>query len=284
MRVASPLRYPGGKASLTSILCKVRSLNRLNGHAIAEPFAGGAGASLTLLYLHETHEIHINDLDPAIHDFWFSAVYNSAALLKYLEESPVSVEEWKQWRAVYQQLDAPRLERGFAAFYLNRCNRSGIIRNGGVIGGIQQNGRWKIDARFNKETLQERLELIAQNRERIHVSNLDGIEFIDALDPCSTMYFIDPPYFKKGSALYLNSLDFEYHRRLADKLQQMSGTPWVLTYDDCAEIRGLYSEWAAIHPYSLRYTARERYQGREVVITPKWLQLPAFQGSPVVTW
>ena len=77
MRVASPLRYPGGKAAMTSVLRQIRGLNRLNGRVVAEPFAGGAGASLSLLYLHETHAIHINDLDPAIHDFWFSAIHNS---------------------------------------------------------------------------------------------------------------------------------------------------------------------------------------------------------------
>ena len=284
MRPASPLRYPGGKASMTSILCKIRGMNRLNGYAVAEPFAGGAGASLTLLCMRETHEIYINDLDLAIHDFWFSAVYDSSALLNYLQKSPVSVEEWRRWRAVYRRPDASRLDRGFAAFYLNRCNRSGIIGNGGVIGGIEQNGRWKIDARFNKDTLRERLERIAQDRERIHVSNLDGIDFLDALDPDSTMYFVDPPYFKKGQALYLSGLDAEYHGRLADKLQHMSRAPWVLTYDDCAEIRELYSNWAAIHPFSLRYTARERYQGREVLITPKWLQLPVFQRSAAIIW
>ena len=284
MRPASPLRYPGGKASMTSILCKIRSMNRLNGYAVAEPFAGGAGASLTLLYMRETHEIYINDLDLAIHDFWFSAVYDSPALLNYLQKSPVSVEEWKRWRAIYRRPDASRLDRGFAAFYLNRCNRSGIIGNGGVIGGIEQNGRWKIDAQFNKNTLRERLERIAQDRERIHVSSLDGIDFLDALDPDSTMYFVDPPYFKKGQALYLSGLDAEYHGRLAGKLRHMSRAPWVLTYDDCAEIRELYSGWAAIRPFSLRYTARERYQGKEILITPKWLQLPVSQRSSAITW
>lgn len=282
MRAASPLRYPGGKASLTSILCKIRGLNRLGDYPIAEPFAGGAGASLSLLFLHETHEVHINDLDTAIHDFWFSAVHNSAALLKCLEESPISVEEWKRWRAVYQQPDASRLERGFAAFYLNRCNRSGIIRNGGIIGGIQQNGRWRIDSRFNKQTLHRRLEQIARYGERIHVTNLDGIDFIDSIPSSSTMLFVDPPYFNKGSALYLSNLDFEYHARLAERLRRMTDAPWVLTYDDCEQVRELYSEWAAIHPYTLRYTARESYRGREVIIAPRWLQMPEFQESPVV--
>ena len=98
------------------------------------------------------------------------------------------------------------------------------------------------------------------------------------------MYFVDPPYFKKGSALYLNGLNPEYHGRLADRLRRMSDAPWVLTYDDCTEIRELYGQWAAIHPFSLRYTARDRRQGREVLITPKWLQLPVSHSSSSITW
>lgn len=281
MSVASPLRYPGGKASMTNVLRQIRTLNCLNGHAVAEPFAGGAGASLSLLYLRETHEIHINDLDPAIYDFWYSAVHDTSAMIAYLEEISVSVEEWRHWRDVYRRDDASRLDRGFAAFYLNRCNRSGIIDGGGVIGGLEQRGRWKIDARFNKDTLRDRLERIATERERILVTGIDGIDLIGTLDAQSTFFFIDPPYFKKGPTLYLNGLDPEYHVRLADKLQGMSDGAWALTYDDCAEVRELYDGWAKLSPFSLRYTARESRMGREVLITPRWLTLPE-AGAPFV--
>ena len=274
MSIASPLRYPGGKSSMMNVIRRIRALNHLNGHAVAEPFAGGAGASLSLLYLRETHEIHINDLDPAICDFWHSAVHESSALIDYLEEVPISVDEWRRWRDIYRNKDSSRLDRGFAAFYLNRCNRSGIIDGGGVIGGLEQRGRWKIDARFNKDALRDRLERIASERERIFVTGIDGIDFIETLDVQSTFYFIDPPYFTKGPTLYLNGLDPEYHSRLADKLRGMSAGTWALTYDDCAEIRQLYCDWAAVRPFSLRYTARESRVGREVLITPQWLTLP----------
>ena len=284
MRLASPLRYPGGKAAMTGILRRIRGLNGLNGHAVAEPFAGGAGASLTLLYLRETHRIHINDLDPAIYSFWSSVVHDNKEFLDLLDVSPISIQEWKRWRTVYMDNDATRLDRGFAAFYLNRCNRSGIIQNGGVIGGIDQKGPWKIDARFNKDTLRQRLERIFEDRDRISVSNLDGIEFIDTLDPESTFYLVDPPYFKKGPLLYLNGLDAEYHARLAEKFRSMEDAPWVLTYDDCPEIRDLYEGWAAIHPFSLRYTARERRPGKEVLISPRWIQLPETVSGLALSW
>ena len=259
---------------MTNVIRQIRALNRLNGHAVAEPFAGGAGLSLSLLYLRETHAIHINDLHPAIYDFWHSAVHETSAMIGYLDYASVSVEEWKRWRDTYQREDVSQLDRGFATFFLNRCNRSGIIDGGGVIGGLEQRGRWKIDARFNKDTLRDRLECIAAERERIFVTGMDGIDLIQSLDAQSTFFFIDPPYFEKGPTLYLNGLDLEYHSRLADKLRGMSEAAWVLTYDDCVEVRELYGGWAAMNPFSLRYTARDSRVGKELLITPQWLILP----------
>ena len=192
-----------------------------------------------------------------------------------LDASPVSVAEWRRWRGIARAADASPLARGFAAFYLNRSNRSGIIKNGSVIGGLGQDGRWKIGARFNKRTLRARLERIARARNRIRVSNSDGLEFIRGIDVWRTFLFIDPPYYRKGRTLYLNGLEERYHADLAHTLRSMDSVAWVLTYDDCDMVRALYGDWAALRPFSLRYTASRRRQGREVLIAPRSLRLPA---------
>lgn len=274
MRFVSPLRYPGGKAPIGDALREILDLNGLRGRAVAEPFAGGAGAALSLLISGDAPRIHINDLDRAIYEFWVSAIHDSEAFLVLLDASPVSVGEWRRWRDVYRDEGATPLDRGFAAFYLNRCNRSGIIKNGSVIGGLDQGGRWKIGARFNKPALRERLERIAKERDRISVTNLDGLEFIKTVDARSTLFFIDPPYVGKGHSLYLNGLDMERHARLASHLRRRRRAAWVLTYDDHADIRALYEDWAMLHTFSLRYTASQRRQESEILITPRWLRLP----------
>jgi DNA adenine methylase len=285
MKTSSPLRYPGGKSAMTELLADIRRINRLGDLAIAEPFAGGAGASLSLLYLEETHRIYINDADPAIYDFWWTLVNRPQPFMDMLEKTPVNIDEWRRQRSVYADTgQVSRLRRGFAAFYLNRCNRSGIIINGGPIGGITQEGKWKLDARFNKSELRSRCERVAEYRERIDISCDDGLNFIKNLDPKTIFFFIDPPYFEKGSTLYLNGLDGDYHKELAILLKAMSDSAWVLTYDDCAEIRRMYCDWAEIHPYSLRYTAAVRRPGNELLITPKWMQLPRWQASALLTW
>lgn len=285
MKTASPLRYPGGKSALAGLLSDIRKLNGLGNRSVAEPFAGGAGASLRLLYLEETPRIYINDADSAIYDFWWGLLNRPRSFLEMLSNTRVTIPEWRRHRAIYSEASDPsRVRRGFSTFFLNRCNRSGIIMNGGPIGGVAQRGTWKLDARFNKAELRRRCEKIAEYRDRIQVSGDDGLHFIETIDLASSFLFIDPPYFKKGPMLYLNSLDDEYHVALAARLKTMSDAAWVLTYDDCPEVRRIYCGWAAIRPFSLRYAAAERRPGNEILITPKWMKLPTVQGSAAVTW
>lgn len=275
MNFSSPLRYPGGKSAMAGLLGEIRRLNNLGSYAIAEPFAGGAGASLALLYLEETKEIFINDADPAIHDFWWSLVNRHEQFLGYLSSTKVSMAEWRRQRDIYRRSKrVSRVQKGFATFFLNRCNHSGIVVNGGPIGGFNQTGKWTLDARFNKSNLYGRCQKVAEYGSRINVSKNDGTDFLDCADANTTMFFIDPPYFEKGATLYLNLLGVKDHQALARKLKSMKDKAWVLTYDDCPEIRRMYHSWANIQPYSLRYTARDRRYGAEVLITPKWLEVP----------
>lgn len=269
---------------MADLLGSIRKLNGLGGRPIAEPFAGGAGASLKLLFLEETPSIRINDADPAIYDFWHSVVSNPEPFLQILKRKRASMAEWRRQKATYESKAAGRLVRGFAAFYLNRCNHSGIISTGGPIGGYDQKGKWKIGARYNKDELAERCKRIAEFGERIDVSCEDGLNFIQTLDPTETFFFIDPPYYHKGPVLYMNGLDADYHMRLAQCLLELQHEAWVLTYDDCPEIRAMYEGWANIRPFTIRYSANERRAGKEVLITPLWMRLPGEQVSEAVAW
>lgn len=270
---------------MAGLLGQIRKLNRLGDRPIAEPFAGGAGASLSLLYLEEAPSISINDKDPSVFAIWWSLLNRSRAFLDLLSDSRPTMAEWRRQRDVYRSPSRmPRVKRGFAAFYLNRCNRSGIIMNGGPIGGVKQAGKWKLGARFNKEGLRKRCEKVHEYRERIETSCVDGLQFIKGRDSESTFFFIDPPYFEKGPLLYLNALGREYHQALASQLRTMAEAAWILTYDDCPEIRALYRGWASVRPFSLRYAAAERRGGREVLIAPKWMRLPKAQESAAIAW
>lgn len=274
MRFASPLRYPGGKALMAPLLKEIMSLNGMAMSAVAEPFAGGAGASLTLLHGGDTERVLLNDLDPRVYDFWCAAIRDTADMIDLLDQCSISVDEWRHWREVYRGGDGTQVERGFATLFLNRCNRSGIIRNAGVIGGLAQQGPWKMDARFNKDAIRQRLEWLGQRRDQITVWDRDGIECLKAADDQQALWFVDPPYVTKGRTLYLNTLDAEYHRKLAQHLQDAGRTDWVLTYDDCVLVRDLYGAWATVRRFPLLYSAAGRRVGNEVLISPRGLKLP----------
>lgn len=285
VRHVSPLRYPGGKSRLSGLLREIRRLNGLGAHEIVEPFAGGAGASLALLYLEEAPKIHINDADPAMFAFWWSATKRPQKFQRRLVDIPITISEWQRQRIVYgSKREVSRFDLGFSAFFLNRCNRSGIVRGGGVIGGLDQSGQWKIDARFNKVTLQKRLRRLEEFSARINVSGIDGAELIESIHLGNRFFFIDPPYVKRGQTLYQNELDLDYHARLAVLLESMPSSAWALTYDDCPEVREWYGDWANVRPFSLQYTASSRRAGKELLITPKWLLLPLEQTSRAITW
>src|SRR5690348_455348 len=100
MKNYSPLRYAGGKSSMGELLIRIRRLNSLGEKAIAEPFAGGAGASLGLLLLEEAPEIFINDIDRSIFDFWWATTHRPRSFAKMLSNKRVSMTEWRRQRQI----------------------------------------------------------------------------------------------------------------------------------------------------------------------------------------
>src|SRR5690606_20758450 len=213
----SPLRYPGGKRKLANFVKLVYRQNNLFGGIYAEPYAGGAAVALSLLFGEYAGRILINDIDRSIFAFWKSVLDETEDLCRLISNAKLSVAEWERQRSVQDSDLASILELGFSTFYLNRTNRSGIIR-GGIIGGKEQDGDWKIDARFNKSDLIRRIEKIARYRSRIKVSNLDAAIFLNKLQPeldSSSLVYLDPPYYVKGGDLYENHYDHEDHEIIA---------------------------------------------------------------------
>ena len=274
----SPLRYPGGKTCLFDEFKRVIQSNNLNGIHYAEPFAGGAGLALSLLRDGLVSHIYLNDLDSAVFAFWSSVLEETEELCRKITAAQVTVEEWLRQKAV---LSYPRehsvLELGFATFFLNRTNRSGIIE-GGMIGGKQQTGQYKLDCRFKKETLVRKIESVAMRKQDISLTRFDATEFI--LDVVMNnnrqcLVFMDPPYYNKGHELYFNSLDHNTHLRLSTIIQTELKHPWIVTYDDVPEIAAMYASSATRH-YSVNYSVQTKRKGREVMYHSRDLIIPDY--------
>ncbi|MBL1271576.1 MAG: DNA adenine methylase [Oceanospirillales bacterium] len=277
---ASPLRYPGGKAKLTKVLQQIISKNHSQKPTYIEPFAGGAGAALNLLFSDNVESIILNDADIRIYYFWKSILENNSEFIELIENTEISIQNWRNLREVYLYPQGHNsVAVGFATFFLNRCNRSGILPNGGPIGGQHQKSEWKIDARFNKSSLIKRIEKIGCWREKIKIENQDAINLIYELEAHgkieNSFYYIDPPYYKKGSRLYLNFYNHSDHEDLSRCIKLIKRSKWILSYDNTKEIKDLYKE-LKIYEYTLKYSACITQDGKEVLISRPDLKIPNF--------
>lgn len=274
MQFNTPLRYPGGKGRLSQFIIDLIEMNELSDVHYIEPYAGGAGIAITLLYLEYASHVHLNDLDRSVFAFWSSALEQTDAFCRLVADTPVTMDEWYRQREIQRAAEPDMLALGFSTFFLNRTNRSGIIR-GGVIGGKDQTGPWKIDARFNRKDLIYRIEKIASYLPRISIYNLDAAKFIDGplnQIPDTGFVYLDPPYYSKGNALYQSRYTHADHACIAGRVPQIRQR-WIVSYDDTAAVRELYAGHRQ-QTFGLRYSAQTRYEGGEVMIFCPSLKMP----------
>lgn len=264
----SPLRYPGGKGKITPLINLI--LGRLDDtiDTYVEPFAGGAGVALALLIENRVKNIVINDKDKAVYSFWRAILEETNAFIDKLRSTPITVDEWYRQKNIYLNASKYSLELGFSAFFLNRANRSGILSNAGPIGGYGQSGKWKITSRFNKETLIQRIRLVAQYRKNIKFYNKDVFAFIERYVSTfskNCFVYFDPPYYVKGKCLYYNSFLHADHERLASMIAEYVTCPWIITYDNVPEITTIYQNYHSL-PFDIDYSLSRRRMGSEVII------------------
>ena len=278
MKLLSPLRYPGGKAGLAPFLTDTLDLNDIRGVDYFEPYAGGAGAALALLADGVVRRISINDADFRIYSFWRTVLDESAWFVEKIMASKLNLPEWKEHRETcLSPIGRDIKDVGFAAFYMNRCNRSGVL-NSGPIGGYEQAGEWRLDVRFTKPTLAERILEIAKLREQIDVSNLDAVVFLKEKLPSgngrkSAFVYLDAPYVVKGQRLYLNAYEPDDHGEISKYLAQQKILPWVMSYDDAELVRCLYkNQQIALLP--INYSLQEKRTTNELIIAPHRIRLP----------
>lgn len=272
----SPLRYPGGKNKLSAFIAKICIDNKISGHYV-EPYCGGAAVALFLLMEGFVKKITINDKDRSIYAFWFSVINHTEDLCNLIENAELSITEWRRQKQIQSdKRNTNLLELGFSTFFLNRTNRSGII-NAGVIGGINQNGNYLMDCRFNKENLIERIRKIAAKKKQIKLYNLDAIKLINKIEKNklkkNTVFYFDPPYYLKASSLYMNHYKSSNHKLVSDRIKSIDGIKWIVSYDNVPEIQTLYSECVK-KEFSFKHTAYKIREGKEVLFISNDIKEP----------
>jgi DNA adenine methylase len=275
-RYKTPLRYPGGKQKLAPFILELLMINNLSGGHYIEPYAGGAGIAMELLLNDNISQVHLNDSCESVYSFWYAILNDTDNFCRRISRASLTVMEWRRQREILSRpQDFDRLDVGFSMFYLNRCNRSGIL-SGGLIGGLNQTGEWKMDARFNRKELMSRIEAIALKRKAIRLYNMDAEQFITRRLPKlprKALVYCDPPYFHKADRLYLNHYQPEDHIRIAKIIQKTIKQPWLVSYDNAREVAQCYSQRRALS-FNLQYNAGPVHRGSEIFFFSDRLKLP----------
>lgn len=265
---------------LGRFLAEVIINNGLQGGTYYELYCGGAGAALYLLVNNIVERIVINDADFRIYAFWHSILNHTERFLEEIDGATLTMEEWYRLKQVYENADNENIfDVGFATFYLNRTNRSGILHNSGPIGGLSQTGNYLIDARFNKENLKRRISIIAERRHRIELHNDEAETFIVNLnnlfvqDDQRIFLYLDPPYYNKGKTLYLNNYCHDEHQVLAQLLHNNADINWIVSYDNAPEIIEMYVPFR-MTTFDLKYSLQDKRQGSELMIFSNAVQIP----------
>jgi DNA adenine methylase len=251
-------RYPGGKSKLKNQI--VARLNEMrNGSRqieFREPFFGGG--SIGSIFLEKNpnlKKIWINDFDLGIASIWTTIINNPAMLKSKVQEFVPSISAFDDFKT--ELLTTPLLltseeiaEFGFKKLAIHQISYSGLgTKSGGPLGGRDQKSQYKIDCRWSPKYICKKIDLLHERFSKISFirqkscTNLDFSELIQD-ERTQGLIYLDPPYFIKGNDLYQHGFSVKDHERLANSLKE-TGHRWLLSYDDCPEIRDLYS-WANI--------------------------------------
>jgi len=280
----SPLRYPGSKKRLVLYLYEIIKYNKLNPNVLVEPFVGGGNIALHFLLNGIVNKIIIADKDKLIYSFWEVLFSNPDYLIDFIKRVKIDLDTFYKYKEIARNSEYCEKERlAEACIYLNRTSFSGIMTDRvGPLGGKNQQSQYKIDCRFNKEGLIEKIKYISAFRRSVIVLSSDWRDTIQYGQDWAInkkrlnrlFFYFDPPFFHKANDLYRCYFNKEEHKRFYKEIIRLN-YDWVLSYDNATEIRELYSneKYITMHievPYSINSHAK-RIE-KELIITP--LALP----------
>lgn len=270
----SPLRYPGGKNKLAKYIKKVLDYNRFKTKILVEPFVGGGSVSLNFLLNGWTEKVVIADRDQLIYSFWKTLFNNPDYLIRFIKDVDVNIENFYKYKeiATDKKIDDEK-KLAEACLFLNRTSFSGILKNNaGPLGGKGQNSNYKINCRFNKKSLIEKIKYFSQFKNKVIVLLYNWKETIKYVEKIKgndkTLFYFDPPFYKKADGLYRYYFEEKEHLILSKKIKNLKNK-WILSYDRAKKIREIYKEYirgSFAFPYSINSPAK-RIE-KEYFITP----------------
>jgi DNA adenine methylase len=256
-------RYPGGKSKISDHIIATLDKAAEKGYdQFREPFFGGGSIGIKFIAKNKVKNVWINDKDYGIDCLWNSVILYPKELRKMVTEFRPTVEEFYRIKEDLLRVDDAKngswekiVKHGFEKLAIHQISYSGLgTKSGGPLGGSRQESKYKIDCRWSPKYICKKIDALHSLFSEAKVdwcSNFDFGGLIENKDSKSLIY-LDPPYFKKGNDLYQFGFSVADHERLSKLLRETEHS-WVLSYDDCEEIRDFYS-WADIQEIGVNYS------------------------------
>jgi len=278
----SIIRYPGSKAKLAQSIRGAMPGWMIGdlwepppGAMYIEPFFGSGAVGLELLeHVGDSIAVWINDADYGMYAMWKSIFEHSRELVRLVRDFEPTTDAFYSLKKSDGTKSGDLAYDGFCKIALHRMSVSGFGRMaGGPIGGREQSGDYTVGCRWNPAAIEQGIYNALQTMRRFSELRITNLHFRDVLADATpdSMIYLDPPYYVKGGQLYAHNMSPAEHAELAALLRE-TPADWRLSYDDCPEIRDLYS-WAEFKELEIRYTNavtdKKRPKNRELLISPK---------------
>jgi DNA adenine methylase len=269
--ILSPLRYPGSKRYLSAYIKAAIRLNNLRPNLFVEPFAGGASVAIQLLAEGIVENIGLAELDPLVAGFWQTVFFDTDWLIERIETMEITLEEWRRYK---NRKPKTHREQAAKCIFLNRTSFSGILSSSArPLGGRNQNSKYKIDCRFNKKDIINRIRKVSQFRGSVAFVLNESWDYVvdyvekEKLAYEDVFYYFDPPFYEKAGRLYNYYFEEEDHLTLHKRVATLT-YPWIMSYDPAPYISELYSR-NGFSPkrVALLYSAGGTTEARELIIT-----------------
>jgi len=278
-------RYPGGKSKLKKEITEqiiLQNGSRINQYR--EPFWGGGSIGIALVLGNvDINSMWINDKDIGIASLWTSVIQYSEEFEELIQGFEPSVDKFYQFKKYLLGLQEMPSEKedivsaGFKKLAIHQMSYSGLgTKSGSPLGGAEQESAYKIDCRWSPTAICKKINKIYYKLSSIEIHNncCTNLSFEEVLadETQPSFLYLDPPYYEQGNNLYQCGFTEENHILLADMLKETMHD-WVLSYDDCSEIRELYN-WAEIRQLNVNYsivtkTKEDTSDKKELLILPQ---------------
>lgn len=278
--MSSFFRYPGGKSKLREQIVRTLSVQAGDRELqYREPFFGGGSIGLKLLQdNHQIKSIWINDKDIGIACLWTSVIRYLKQFQSRINDFVPSVAAFHEFKTYLSSLNVMPtstddiVDVGFKKLAIHQISYSGLgTKSGGPLGGEEQKSNYKIDCRWSPKYIRNKAEKLHRLFAglKVHGNECTNLDFSEVISPSApeALIYLDPPYYVKGNELYQHGFTEMDHRRLACALETSRHT-WLLSYDDCPEIRDMYS-WSAFHSLNVKYSITATKKGTKRLSTEK---------------